>query len=110
MTAEDREEFTKHMGLQPHICCARHLSHVRRPRLYWFNLQIGDHADLKIVNQKDAAALQLPNDETIAIAVNGKTVAAKLHLNGDAPEGVALLRGVPYQAGIGELKLGKIED
>ena len=59
------------------------------------------------VNKNDAAALQLKDAETVSVEVNGKATEATLHVNGRAPEGVALLRGVPYQAGLTELKVIK---
>jgi NADH-quinone oxidoreductase subunit G len=62
------------------------------------------------VNKKDAAALQLANDEPVSVEFNGKTAVVKVHINGHAPEGVALLRGVPYRAGISELKLSRLEE
>jgi hypothetical protein len=59
------------------------------------------------INKNDAAAHQLTDAETDFVEVNGKTTEVKLHVNGRAPEGVALLSGVPYQAGLAELKLNK---
>jgi predicted molibdopterin-dependent oxidoreductase YjgC len=59
------------------------------------------------INKNDAAAHQLTDAETVFVEVNGKTTEVKLHVNGRAPEGVALLSGVPYQAGLAELKLNK---
>ncbi len=57
------------------------------------------------VNKNDATSMQLTAAETVSVEVNGKMMVAKLHVNGDAPEGVALLRGVPYQAGLTELNV-----
>ncbi|MCA9955393.1 MAG: NADH-quinone oxidoreductase subunit NuoG [Ardenticatenaceae bacterium] len=57
------------------------------------------------INKEDAAGLQVMDQETVSVAVNGQTVAAKVSVNGRTPEGVALLRGVPYQAGLTELKV-----
>jgi hypothetical protein len=48
--------------------------------------------------------------ETVSVEVNGQTTNAKLSVDGRTPEGVALLRGVPYQAGLAELKLSKIAE
>jgi len=62
------------------------------------------------VNKDDAAVLQLADAETVTVEVNGKATKVMLHVNGRAPEGVALLSGVSYQAGITELKLSKIEE
>jgi NADH-quinone oxidoreductase subunit G len=62
------------------------------------------------VNKDDAAVLHLSETETVSVEVNGKTTVAKLRINGHAPQGVALLRGVPYQAGLTELKLSKIAE
>ena len=62
------------------------------------------------MHQNDAANLQLAGGETVTIEINGKPAAAQVKVNGHAPEGVALLRGVPYQAATAELKLSKIED
>jgi hypothetical protein len=61
------------------------------------------------VNKDDAAVLHLSEAETVSVEVNGKATVAKLRINGHAPQGVALLRGVPYQAGLTELKLSKNE-
>ena len=62
------------------------------------------------IHKNDAAALQLMDGETVAVELNGKKTVAKLSVNGHAPEGVALLRGVPYQSGIADLKLSKVEN
>ncbi len=59
------------------------------------------------VNQDDAAGLQMADQEAVSVEVNGKAVAVKVQVNGRAPQGVALLRGVPYQAGRAELKVIK---
>jgi hypothetical protein len=45
------------------------------------------------------------DQETVSVEVNGKAVTARVSVNGRTPEGVALLRGVPYQAGLTELKV-----
>ncbi len=57
------------------------------------------------INENDAAARQLTGVETVTVAVNGEATVVRLHVNGRAPEGVALLSGVPYQAGLAELKV-----
>ncbi len=57
------------------------------------------------VNQNDAATLPVIDQETVSVEVNGKAVTARVSVNGRTPEGVALLRGVPYQAGLTELKV-----
>ncbi len=57
------------------------------------------------MNKDDAAVRQLSDAETVTIAVHGKSTNVKLQINGRAPEGVALLSGVPYQAGLAELKI-----
>ncbi|MCA9946590.1 MAG: NADH-quinone oxidoreductase subunit NuoG [Anaerolineales bacterium] len=62
------------------------------------------------MHQNDAAAQQLANGQQVAVEVNGKPVTVQVAVNGRTPEGVALLRGVPYQAGLAELKLSKIEE
>lgn len=59
------------------------------------------------IHKNDAAALQLAEDESIQLELNGKAAEVKVHVNGRAPEGVALLHGVPYLAGIAELKFSK---
>lgn len=61
------------------------------------------------VNKNDATTLQLGDAETVSVDFNGRQIEAQLHINGHAPEGLALLRGVPYQAGLAELKLSKVE-
>lgn len=63
-----------------------------------------------VVNKNDAAVLHLANEDSVGVELGSKTVTVKVHLNKQAPEGVALLRGVPYQAGTAELKLTKIEE
>ncbi|MAT97788.1 MAG: NADH dehydrogenase (quinone) subunit G [Anaerolineaceae bacterium] len=60
------------------------------------------------INKNDAAAQQLADAETVTIEVNGQAIEVTLCVNGRAPEGVALLSGVPYQAGLAELKLSKV--
>ena len=62
-----------------------------------------------IINKADAAGLQLVGGEAVSIDAYGKSFAVNVIISGHAPEGVALLRGVPYQAGTAELKLSKIE-
>lgn len=62
------------------------------------------------MHKNDAAAHQLTDAGTITVDVNGKATKVTLHVDGRVPQGVALLRGVPYQAGISELKLSKIEE
>jgi hypothetical protein len=59
------------------------------------------------VNKNDAAALQLTNDDTVFVDLNGRQMTVKLNISKHTPEGVALLRGVPYQPGTAELKLSK---
>jgi NADH-quinone oxidoreductase subunit G len=57
------------------------------------------------LSQNDARALQLKDAESVTIDVNGKLTEAALRVNEDAPVGVALLSGVPYQAGVTALQL-----
>ena len=59
------------------------------------------------MNKDDAAVHQLADAETVTVEVNGQAIKVKLYVNGRTPQGVALLRGVPYQAGLAELKLSK---
>lgn len=59
------------------------------------------------IHRNDAAAFQLTEDESIQLELNGSVAEVKVHVNGRAPEGVALLHGVPYQAGVAELKFNK---
>ncbi|VAW40496.1 NADH-ubiquinone oxidoreductase chain G [hydrothermal vent metagenome] len=61
------------------------------------------------IHKNDAATLQLGEDDTIQLDLNGKSIEVNVHVNGRAPEHLALLRGVPYQAGIAELKFSKSE-
>ena len=61
------------------------------------------------VNEADAPALEVVNDTAVSVTLNGKNVAAKVHVNGHVPQGVALLRGVSYQPGIAKLQLSKTE-
>ncbi|MBK8905575.1 MAG: NADH-quinone oxidoreductase subunit NuoG [Anaerolineaceae bacterium] len=59
------------------------------------------------VNKDDAAGLQVMDQEAVSVEVNGKAVAVEVQVNGRPPQGVALLRGVPYLAGLTELKVIK---
>lgn len=57
------------------------------------------------INKEDAAGLPVMDQATVSVAINGQVVAAKVNINGRTPQGVALLKGVPYQAGLTELKI-----
>jgi anaerobic selenocysteine-containing dehydrogenase len=46
------------------------------------------------LNAADAAQLAIADEDVVAVIVNGVDVAAVAHVNGTAPEGVALLSGV----------------
>ncbi|MBK7897415.1 MAG: NADH-quinone oxidoreductase subunit NuoG [Anaerolineaceae bacterium] len=58
-----------------------------------------------IIQAADAAKLQLAQGEKVMVEVAGRGVETAVRLSEDTPEGVALLRGVPYQAGLTELKV-----
>lgn len=47
----------------------------------------------------DAAGLKLSPGQSARVTLNGRTVSAQVQVNGQAPAGVALLRGVPYVPG-----------
>lgn len=47
----------------------------------------------------DADANGVSSGDSVQVTVNGRAYAATAHVNGKAPQGVALLRGVPFVAG-----------
>eukprot|EP00435_Cladocopium_sp_Y103_P035992 s493_g9.t1 len=40
---EDVEEMSSELGTKPILCCSSGLSRVRRPRLYWSNVELEEH-------------------------------------------------------------------
>jgi NADH-quinone oxidoreductase subunit G len=58
------------------------------------------------VNEADAGSLAV--DEGDVITVNGIT-AVTVHVNGRAPQGVAVIQGVPYLPGTSEIEIVKAE-
>ena len=76
-------------------------SDVLAPRMAQPTLSL--HAD-------DAQALNVADGDTVNITVDDMSAAAQVHVNGNAPAGLALLRGVPYQAGTTNFELSKVED
>ncbi|MCP4416764.1 MAG: NADH-quinone oxidoreductase subunit NuoG [Chloroflexi bacterium] len=59
------------------------------------------------IHTDDAAVLQLVDGDAVGIEVSGGVIEVAVCVNGRSPKQVALLRGVPYQAGITELKIKK---
>ncbi|MEM7112550.1 MAG: NADH-quinone oxidoreductase subunit NuoG [Chloroflexota bacterium] len=57
----------------------------------------------------DAAEAGVVDGDAIELTANGMTVQATAHVNG-SPQGVALLSGVPYQAGTAVVEIRKIEE
>jgi NADH-quinone oxidoreductase subunit G len=51
------------------------------------------------LNEADAAVQDVVNGTAVTVTANGKSYEATASVNGAAPEGVALLRGVPFVAG-----------
>ncbi len=56
----------------------------------------------------DASALNVTDGNQVEVTVGGTTVSAHVHVNGNAPAGVALLSGVPYRAGVAKFEVSKI--
>ncbi|MFQ5421905.1 MAG: molybdopterin oxidoreductase family protein, partial [Anaerolineae bacterium] len=52
-----------------------------------------------LLNEVDATAQQVTSGSRIMVTAAGKSYQVVVHVNGAAPAGVALLRGVPYVAG-----------
>ncbi|HUM68702.1 MAG TPA: hypothetical protein PLK31_07640, partial [Chloroflexota bacterium] len=57
------------------------------------------------VNETDASPLQVADGDRVQVAVNGRAIPATVHINGKAPEGTAVFRGVPYFPGVVELEV-----
>lgn len=76
-------------------------SDVLAPRMAQPTLSL--HAD-------DAASLDVANGNQVNITVAAMSVTAQVHVNGNAPAGLALLRGVPYQAGTTNFEISKVEE
>ncbi|KAA3656364.1 MAG: hypothetical protein DWQ04_31340 [Chloroflexi bacterium] len=51
------------------------------------------------LNESDAAAQSVAHGDLVMVTANGQSYQATANVNGAAPEGVALLRGVAYWAG-----------
>ena len=62
------------------------------------------------LHTNDAQSLNVADGNQVNISVAGMSVSANVHVNGNAPAGLALLRGVPYQAGTTNFELSKVED
>jgi NADH-quinone oxidoreductase subunit G len=76
-------------------------SNVLAPRMAQPTLSL--HAD-------DAATLRIADGNRVNVTVADMNITAQVHVNGNAPAGVALLCGVPYQAGAAKFEISKVED
>ncbi len=63
-----------------------------------------------LVHPADAASLNLVDGELAAVSLNSGQVEATVRVNEDAPEGVALIRGVPYQPGTAVARITKLAE
>ncbi len=52
-----------------------------------------------ILHVEDAQAQAVEEGDKISVGFNGQTIQVEVHINGVAPQGLALLRGVPYVSG-----------
>ena len=52
-----------------------------------------------LLHADDAVAANMQEGEKVSVGVSGKTVLAAVHINGNTPPGLALLRGVAYWPG-----------
>lgn len=52
------------------------------------------------LHEADARRLNVASGSRLTVTYNDKTVELTAHVNGHAPEGVAVMRGVPYEAGV----------
>ena len=52
-----------------------------------------------VLSLNEADAGEISDGDAVSVTVNGRSYDAKAHVNGAAPAGLALLRGVPYLAG-----------
>ncbi|MCA9968686.1 MAG: molybdopterin-dependent oxidoreductase [Anaerolineales bacterium] len=59
------------------------------------------------LHSRDAAAQRLAAGDVARVGVNGRGVTAMVQVNDDTPEGVALLRGVPYWPGTAVARIEK---
>ncbi|MCP4362019.1 MAG: hypothetical protein GY796_28750 [Chloroflexi bacterium] len=57
------------------------------------------------LNEADAEKLMVMEGTAVVINVNGKTINVQAQVNGQAPKGTALLRGVPYLPGVAEFEI-----
>ena len=69
----------------------------RTPRPFVYQLCVDLHRAAGVVD-----------GDAIELTANGMTVQATAHVNG-SPQGVALLSGVPYQAGTAVVEIRKLE-
>ncbi len=76
-------------------------SDVLAPRMAKPTLSL--HAD-------DAQKLNVAEGNTVTVTVAKMSIRAHVHVNGNAPVGLALLRGVPYQAGTINLEISQGEN
>jgi hypothetical protein len=52
------------------------------------------------INEADASKFDVANGDTVSVTISGQTITLAAHVNGHAPAGVALVRGVPHKAGV----------
>ena len=81
---------------------------IRASALYTPGIMLNQTAVLKprlaepvlYLNETDAKQLQVTSGTKLTVKYNDKTIALTAHVNGHAPAGVAVMRGVPYEAGV----------
>ncbi len=78
-----------------------HFSKVLAPRLAQPTL---------LLHPANAASLELADGEMVTVSVQNGMVEATVQVNEDAPENVALMRGVPYQPGTAVAHITKLAE
>ncbi len=63
-----------------------------------------------LLHPQDAYARALQDGEQVEVAINDGTVLATLRLTEDAPAGVALIRGIPYQPGTAVARITRVAE
>ena len=61
------------------------------------------------MHEADAAGQQLAEGDSVQVAWGGQSAKMNVHVNDTAPEGTAVLTGIPYQAGVFSAQISKEE-
>ena len=60
------------------------------------------------LSEETAGGMGISMGDSVSVKINGASVTASAYVNGVAPNGVALISGVPYQSGIVEAEIEKV--